>query len=248
MNTIGYILLFAFLFVLSIILRSPQMRGRRGESVVARVLTNLPSDRYFVLNNVILKTGNGLSQIDHVVVSVYGIFVIETKNYSGWIFGSETNPYWTQTIYGYKHKFYSPILQNKGHVSVLKTLLSQFGDIPIIPIVAFSGKCDLKNRHVFRSEVIYFSELRKTILNYSLEAVDSNMVHKIYEYIQSNNQTSKESRNQQTNYAKMKSFQYETSLNQGRCPKCGGELVLRHGKYGQFYGCSNYPKCKYTIR
>jgi DNA topoisomerase-1 len=34
--------------------------------------------------------------------------------------------------------------------------------------------------------------------------------------------------------------------NGGVCPKCGGKLIMREGKYGNFIGCSNFPKCRYT--
>lgn len=244
----GYIILSALIAIFILILRSPRSRGRRGEASVRQRLQLLPKEKYHVLNDIVLKTSNGLAQIDHVVVSEYGVFVIETKNYSGWIFGSETNPYWTQNIYGKKTSFYNPILQNKGHVAALSSLLAQFGYVKIVPIVAFANKCDLKNRHILRSEVVYFSELRRTIVNYSDTVMTSEKVAEIVSCIQSQNQTSDESRKHQRSFAKTQSYHYDHSLNQGRCPRCGGELVLRQGKYGKFYGCSNYPKCRYTIK
>ncbi len=39
---------------------------------------------------------------------------------------------------------------------------------------------------------------------------------------------------------------YNTNSSQNVCPKCGGTLQLRNGKFGKFYGCSNFPKCRYT--
>jgi DNA topoisomerase-1 len=30
------------------------------------------------------------------------------------------------------------------------------------------------------------------------------------------------------------------------CPQCGNPLLYRHGRYGKFIGCSNFPKCRYT--
>ena len=76
-------------------------------------------------------------QIDHVVVSIYGIFVIETKNYSGWIFGDENSQYWAQVIYKTKNRFYNPILQNRGHIKALQGLLQDYSHIRYIPIVVF---------------------------------------------------------------------------------------------------------------
>ena len=54
---------------------------------------------YYRLNNITLPLANGGStQIDHIIVSVHGIFVIETKNYKGWIYGNEKQRQWTQVF------------------------------------------------------------------------------------------------------------------------------------------------------
>ena len=68
---------------------SASAKGRRGERAVASILSELPSSEYSVINDITLQDEHGSTQIDHVIVSVYGIFVIETKNYSGWIMGAE---------------------------------------------------------------------------------------------------------------------------------------------------------------
>lgn len=75
-------------------------KGALGEKRVASILKRLPEDRYKVINNLLINNNGFTSQIDHVVISVYGIFVIETKAYKGWIYGSESSDYWTQNIYG----------------------------------------------------------------------------------------------------------------------------------------------------
>lgn len=252
MDVVGLIVIIVVFAVVVLFVKSleanPEAKGRRGEAKVSAILHSLPSDEYCVLNDIVLDNGSGMSQIDHIVVSLYGIFVIETKNYKGWIFGSETNPYWTQTIYGYKSKFYNPILQNNGHVRALRRMLSAYRAIPIIPIVAFSRECDLKNRHLLRSQVVYYGELRKTIRYYTERVMTAPQVNEIARYIQSNNLTSDEARKQQKNCAKARICQCEADLEQGRCPQCGGKLVLRTGQYGQFYGCSNYPRCRYVMR
>ena len=93
-----------------------KIKGYIGEKQVSKRLRKLNKRKYKVLNNVLLKTANGSTQIDHVVISIYGIFVIETKNYKGLIFGSENDENWTQVIYKNKGKFRNPIKQNYGHV------------------------------------------------------------------------------------------------------------------------------------
>jgi len=76
----------------------PKIKGFFGEKSVAFQLSRLDPSKYKVINNIILQSGEKTTQIDHVVVSNYGIFVIETKNYNGWILGDEYADYWTQVI------------------------------------------------------------------------------------------------------------------------------------------------------
>jgi len=103
-------------------LRSPTIKGRFGEAVVSvGALKRLDPTLYRVFNDIVLPRpdGNGTTQIDHVVVSPFGLFVIETKNYAGWIFGDEHSCTWTQVIYQKKSRFQNPLHQNFLHVSAL---------------------------------------------------------------------------------------------------------------------------------
>ena len=81
-----------------------------------------------------------------MVVSIYGIFSIETKNYKGQIYGSESSAKWTQNIYGHKYSFMNPIYQNYAHVKALNALLQSHGyeNIPVFSIVTFPGDAVLK--------------------------------------------------------------------------------------------------------
>lgn len=101
-------------------------QGNEAENKVARILENLGVE-YYVFNNVLLKTGGGTTQIDHVVISPYGVFVIETKSHKGTIFGDCSGKYWTQCLYGKKggnYTFYNPYLQNAGHLKNLYKLFN----------------------------------------------------------------------------------------------------------------------------
>jgi hypothetical protein len=191
-----------------------------------------------------LKVGNRTSQIDHVVVSNYGIFVIETKNYKGWIIGNEFDDYWKQVIYKRKEKLRNPIKQNYGHVQALKEVLSNYPDIQYIPIVAFSNDCDLKIK--VKSEVVYFSKLLKTISKYQTKGIDNKTKEDIYHLLVSLNVDSKENRKSHVSTIRKDIKVNESKVKNGVCPKCGGKLVERKGKYGKFKGCSNYPGCRYT--
>ncbi len=74
-----------------------------------------------MLNDLTLPDGEGATtQIDHLLLSPFGVFVIETKNYKGWIFGSERQKQWTQKIYKKSFKFQNPIHQNYKHMKVLE--------------------------------------------------------------------------------------------------------------------------------
>ena len=156
----GYLIIAA---IIVFILRLPSVRGFFGELAIRIWLKFLDKKRYKVLNNIIIPSEDGsTAQIDHIVVSVYGIFVIETKNYKGWIFGSEKSRQWTQVLYKTKNQFYNPILQNKGHVEALKNLLSEYPFITYIPVVVFTSKASLKRLDV-TSHVVYSFGLYKTI-------------------------------------------------------------------------------------
>jgi len=84
---------------------------------------------YRRINNVILPARNGTTQIDHVVVSIYGLFVIETKNMDGWIFGSAQQETWTQQFFKKKLKFQNPLRQNYRHTRCLAEFLNLDHDL-----------------------------------------------------------------------------------------------------------------------
>ena len=138
-------------------------KGILGESVI-NIATWLKLDKesYHRLNNITLPLANGGStQIDHVIVSKYGIFVIETKNYKGWIYGSEKQKQWTQAFpNGSKYKFQNPLRQNYLHIKTLAELLelemSYFHSM-----IAFIGECELKTRdelpaHVLKGGIVSY--------------------------------------------------------------------------------------------
>lgn len=114
------------------------IRGWFGEAQGSFAHIFLDENIYFRLNNVTIATLNGTTQIDHVVVSRFGIFVVESKNMKGWIFGSEQDRQWTQSIFGKKYRFQNPLHQNYRHTRAL----SQFLDVAhdkIHSVVMFWG-------------------------------------------------------------------------------------------------------------
>lgn len=116
-----------------------------GEGLVSKILLHdLPSPDYHLLNNVTLPVKDGTTQIDHIVVSRYGIFVIETKNYSGWLFANEHSPTWTQTLYKARFKFQNPIHQNYAHVKAVQALLDFVPQQLVKSVVVFTGDAVFK--------------------------------------------------------------------------------------------------------
>ena len=146
-------------------------KGILGETVInVAMWLKLDKDIYHRLNNVTLPLVNGGStQIDHVIVSVYGIFVIETKNYKGWIFGNEKQRQWTQVIMGRKYKFQNPLRQNYLHIKTLADLLA-LDTSYFHSMIAFIGECELKTRdelpeHVLTSGMVsYVKKKQDTLL------------------------------------------------------------------------------------
>jgi len=91
------------------------------------------------------KPGEGqTTQIDHVLVSRFGIFVIENKDYSGWIFCRSTDRNWSQVLYQAKFRFQNPLHQNFGHVSAIRNLLDFLPADAIVSAVVFTGSAEFK--------------------------------------------------------------------------------------------------------
>lgn len=131
-------------------------KGFLGETVInVAMWLKLEKDVYHRLNGITLPRANGGStQIDHIIVSVYGIFVIETKNYKGWIYGSEKQRQWTQSFpNGSKFKFQNPLRQNYLHIKTLADLLSL--ELSYFhSMIAFIGECELKTRDELPEHVL----------------------------------------------------------------------------------------------
>ena len=130
------------------VFRAP-VKGALGESgVKVGAALALPSSVYRRYHDVTLTTAEGrTTQIDHVFVSEFGVFVVETKNKSGWIFGREKDREWTQTFpNGRKYKFQNPLRQNYGHVKAIEEILNGAG-LPVgvvKSVVVFVGDAELK--------------------------------------------------------------------------------------------------------
>lgn len=163
--------LFVLSFIASQLIETPKDIGDRGEGLVMHDLLRLDRTQYKVINDINIpnpKAQLGLAQVDHIIVSVFGIFVIETKNYTGWIFCSPERKYWTQVVFSEKNRLYNPIKQNWGHIYAL----SDFLQIPrnrFKNIVCFVGDAEFKTdipRDVFidSSYIDYITSFKNKVL------------------------------------------------------------------------------------
>jgi hypothetical protein len=124
--------------------RAYQLQNR-GEALVRKTIRNTClGSNWHLLNNVTLATSDGTTQIDHILLSRYGIFVIETKDYSGWIFGDAKSSQWTQVLYKQKFRFQNPLRQNYKHVKAVQVLLDFLPKEQIEGAVIFTGNAEFK--------------------------------------------------------------------------------------------------------
>ena len=123
---------------------APARLGKRGEERVTLHLQNELPENALILNDIYLPLADGsTTQIDHIVILESGIFVIETKTYSGWIFGRANDLKWTQTIYRKKSTFQNPIRQNALHINTLAKTLGLSHEL-LTGVVVFAGDCEFK--------------------------------------------------------------------------------------------------------
>ncbi len=182
--------IWALIFAFSAFRRfMPQIVGWLGEQRVRYILSALPAEEYRRLYDIMLKTASGTTQIDHIVVSIYGIFVIETKNYRGWIFGNKKSNTWTQSVFDKRRQFFNPIKQNYGHIYAVKKLLAGYADISPVSIIAFSDGCRLKSVPS-DANVVYFSQMLKAIKKYKDVLLTKNEMENIAAILERENITS----------------------------------------------------------
>jgi hypothetical protein len=136
-------------FLLGIALFYGRARANRyqneGEKLLASALRRyFPSPDYHLLNHVTLPMPDGSTQIDHILVSRFGVFVIETKHFSGWIFANAKQAKWTQVLFMRKSSFQNPIFQNLRHVRAVGDLLDFLPTNSIRSAVVFTGNAEFK--------------------------------------------------------------------------------------------------------
>ena len=223
------------------------VKGVLGETKVKLGASlTLNSVLYQKYHNVTLPTVYGTTQIDHVFVSEFGVFVVETKNVGGRISGGEHDKEWTKVFPGgQKHKFRNPLLQNNGHVRAIEKILAGIG-LPkqsVKSVVVFVG--DAKLEQEMPQNVTMGFEAARYIRSFKTKILTDEQVEKICTAIESSRLRSSRATNRQH----IQNLKRKTAPDLRICPKCGRKMVLRTTRKGpnegkQFWECRGYPKCR----
>ena len=160
----------------------PQDAGARGEYLIFKALRSFERQGgRFLFNLYIPKPNDDTTEIDMVLMHPKGLFVIESKNFSGWIFGSENSKYWTQSLpkgrgqKSHKVQFYNPIHQNGAHIKHLKRMLSE--KTPMWSLIVFSDHCTFKSLNIspdHRYKVVKLHQI-KSMVNQLIKETDADI-------------------------------------------------------------------------
>ena len=219
-------------------LQTPRGKGWIGEFWVKHVIGKTKEGEKYVINDLRLKVDDSkTSQIDHVLINKKGVFVIETKNYSGRIYGKENQHEWTQVLkYGrVKNRFYNPVKQNKTHTYHISNVISE--KVPLKSAVVFTQN----NLTYVESTGVYSLSGLKNLIHSGKSVLSADQMERVFNEIKNCNDRSITLSEHVSNIKNMMD-----DVENGVCPRCGKELLLRNGKNGEFLGCSGYPKCKFT--
>ena len=216
-----------------------KFNGWLGEAATAIALNAmLDCSIYRRLDNLILPSNrNRTAQIDHAIVSAFGIFVIETKNYAGRIYGDANSPEWYQELCGISRPFPNPLRQNYSHVKALAGLLN-YPESIFEDIVFFVGDCVFGNPmppNVLTSGLVPYILSFRTLRLTGQQVDDAVVRLRIYAGASHRSREHLRNIHARTDGAE-------------RCSRCGiGRMVLRTSGRGlKFWGCSRYPACRYT--
>ncbi len=144
-----------------------------GEVYLRREIQRLfRAPDYHLMNHITLKLKDGTTQIDHVLVSRFGIFVVETKDYNGWIFANAKHSFWTQVFFHKKFKFQNPIAQNFRHTQAVRQILDFLPADSIKSAIVFVGEAKFKTEAPIG--VFNLSELVRYIQEHTTEIMSHN--------------------------------------------------------------------------
>lgn len=234
-------------------------RGLGGESQIYKCLQDLTGYKRFLVNCYVPKENGEKTEIDVILLHESGIYVLESKNFSGWIFGAENQTYWTQTLPdrrggSKKIRFLNPMIQNAVHMKWLKVFLQE-ESLPFYSYIVFGNHCTLKQIHVTseRHHVLNQSSLLEDIAHRAEmgeQQLSPDQIDCIYDKLLPLTEADVAEKDLHIQQLREKYHPLPEDAAKGVCPWCGHELVLRTAKKGsnagkRFWGCSNFPRCHY---
>jgi restriction system protein len=235
------------LVTLAAIIKSPWFKGKMGEFIVnLSAKWMLDKRQYHLIKNVTLPTEDGTTQIDHIIVSIFGVFVVETKNMKGWIFGNPNQKTWTQKIYKHSNKFQNPLHQNYKHVKTIESLLG-LNEQQVHSVIVFVGDSTFKAE--MPENVTYGGGYIKFIKSRATPVLTESEVSEITNKIESGRLIRSLKTNREHIRHVKNIIAEKENPNSIACPKCGSPMVLRETKKGQdvgkkFWGCPQFPRCR----
>jgi predicted RNA-binding Zn-ribbon protein involved in translation (DUF1610 family) len=236
--------------ILAGIFKSSWFKGVAGEFFVnSSVKFLLDKEKYHLIKNVTLPTEDGSTQIDHIIVSEFGVFVVETKNMKGWIFGSPNQKTWTQKIYKHSNKFQNPLHQNYKHLKTLGSLLG-LNDQQLHSVIVFVGDSTFKTK--MPENVTYGGGYARYIKSKITPVLTASQVVEITKKIEQGRLAASFKTNREHVRHVNNIVAEKENSNVPSCPKCGSTMVLRETKQGQnvgmkFWGCTKFPQCRGTM-
>lgn len=242
--------------------RSPEERGDAGENIIYKALNKVHGRKALLPNCYIPVGQKGTTEIDMVFLHESGLYVIESKNYSGWIFGNEEQEHWTQCLRGkfhttQKYSFYNPLRQNETHICALMELLKD-DTVPYYSYVVFGNNCELKNIQLTSGmhHVTYALYLRRDI-EYNARCTGTQLsdekMDALYAILVNFTEASGWQKDAHIRDVQAKQYPVVQADGTWTCPRCGGQLVMMVAQRGNhagqtFWGCSNYPHCHFTYQ
>ena len=242
-----------------------QDKGLSGEYETYRKLRHLRGYHRFLFNLYVPAEAGETTEIDQILLHESGIYVLEVKNYTGWIDGTAHQRCWTRTDpdgTSAPHYFYNPVLQNKGHIRWLHTWLKD-RTLPIYSVVIFGDGCTLREVELEEGQQVVYLRKAKAAIRRHARRVGKQLtpdeIDRLYERLYWLTQADEETKRQhiedvrrkRKRHSHRRCWLFRWLFRRRRCPLCGAKLVIRRAQTGdnaghKVLGCSNYPQCRYT--
>ena len=218
---------------------TPEEKGAIGEEIIKLIIGENINNGLYSIHNLIIEDEKGhTSQIDHIVINKNGVWVLETKYWSGMLYGDHEEQEWVQMLdNGQVEHVYNPLKQNWKHLLNIKKYLGE--EIPMHSLVVV---LDANISNIMSKYVITHKDLLKCLWENQEKTISVEEMNRCYSILQ-NIKSSQVTDSEHVDNVKA----IRNNIKEEKCPSCGATLVRTEGQYGAFYHCQTYPKCKFRI-